>query len=73
MKPKQAFGLSVRIVGLLLIIFGLVYFLSGIVLVFDPNFKPNLAPAWHYFLDGVVSILISLYLLRGAPHIINFA
>jgi hypothetical protein len=73
MKPKQAFGIAVRIIGLILLIIALLYIASGFVVLFDPQFKPNLSPAWHYFLDGIVGVLISLYLLRGASHIVRFA
>ena len=73
MKPKEGFGIAVRIIGLILLILGAVYIASGFLLLFDPKFKPNVAPAWHYFLDGIIGVLISLYLLRGATHIVRFA
>jgi len=73
MKPKEGFGIAVRIIGLILLILGAVYIASGFLLLFDPKFKPNVAPAWHYFLDGIIGVLISLYLLRGATDIVRFA
>jgi hypothetical protein len=72
-KPRQAFGVTVRIIGLIVVLVAILYFISGFILLVDPNFRPNVSPAWHYFVDGVVAIVIGLYLLRGAPHIVRFA
>jgi hypothetical protein len=70
-KPKQIFGIVVRSIGVLLLILGALYVLSGVVVLISPNFKPNLSPAWHYFFIGIVGI--SLYFLRGATHLVRFA
>ena len=73
MTSKNAFGVAVRIVGLLVVLAAILYFLSGIVLLINPQFRPNVGPSWHYFLDGAIGLLIGLYLLRGAPNVILFA
>src|SRR5665213_1542427 len=73
MKPIEGFGIAVRIIGMILLILAALYIASGTVVLIDPKFKPNVSPAWHYFLVGIIGILISLYLLRGAPHIVRFA
>ena len=73
MKPKHAFGVAVRIIGLIVILVAVLYFISGFILLVDPHFRPNVSPAWHYLVDGVVEILVGLYLLRGARHIVRFA
>jgi hypothetical protein len=51
MKPKEAFGVAVRVVGLLIILVSVLYFVSAIIVFIDPTYRPNLAPAWHYFID----------------------
>jgi hypothetical protein len=33
----------------------------------------NLSPAWVYFAVGAVALLIGLYFLRGASHLVRFA
>jgi hypothetical protein len=73
MKPKHAFGVGVRILGLIVILVSILYFVSGVVVLIDPTFRPNVSPAWHYFVDGVVELVVGLYLLRGAAQIIHFA
>jgi hypothetical protein len=73
MKPRQAFGVVVRSVGLLFVLAALFYFLSGCIVLIDPNYRPNISPAWHYFMTGVVMFVIGLYTLRGAPRIVHFA
>jgi hypothetical protein len=69
MKPKQAFGVVVRTVGLILLIIGALYVVSGLIALFEPRYKP----AWPYFIIGTGGVLISLYLLRGGAHIVQFA
>jgi uncharacterized membrane protein HdeD (DUF308 family) len=73
MKPRQAFGVAVRVLGLIIILVSVLYFVSAFIVCFDPTYRPNLSPAWHYFIDAVVELLIGLYLLRGAPHIVRYA
>jgi hypothetical protein len=73
MKPKQAFGLAVRVIGLMVILVAVLYFVSAFVVLIDPTCRPNLSPSWQYFAAGVGNFLIGLYLLRGASHVVNFA
>jgi hypothetical protein len=73
MKPGQVFGIIIRTVGLLLFILSWLYVLSGVIVILIPDFKPNLQPSSHYFLSAAAWMVISLYLIRGAPHIVRFA
>ncbi len=73
MKPQQAFGVAVRVIGLIVVLVSILYLVSALVVCIDPTFRPNLPPAWHYLLDGVVELLVGLYLLRGAALVIRFA
>jgi uncharacterized membrane protein YhdT len=73
MKPRHAFGLAVRIVGLIVVLISVLYFVSTVIVCIDPTYRPNLSSAWHYFIDAVITLLIGLYFLRGAPHVIRFA
>ena len=65
--------MAVRVIGLIIILVSVLYFVSAFIVCIDPTYRPNLSPAWHYFIDAVVELLIGLYLLRGAPHIVRFA
>jgi H+/Cl- antiporter ClcA len=73
MKPRQAFGVAVRIIGLILVLVAILYFFSWFILLVDPDYRPNVSPAWHYLVTGVFAIVVGLYLLRGAPKIARFA
>jgi hypothetical protein len=73
MKPKDAFGVVVRTIGLILVFTGALYLLSALVVCVAPAFRPNLSPAWHYLAHGVIGGLFGLYFLRGAPGIVRFA
>lgn len=81
MKAKHIFGVLVRLVGLLTVIVGLYQSLElfdipiGIILgdtrTFDfSQWKTYFAQVgWH----SLLWLLLGLYLLRGAPHVIRFA
>lgn len=72
MKPRDWFGVMVRFVGVLALLGAVLYFQSALVAWIDPK-RPNIAPAWHYGLECFILLLTSLYLMRGAPHLIRFA
>jgi hypothetical protein len=73
MEPRQAFGVAVRVIGLLVSCAALLYFLSAIVQFFVPHYRSDAAPAWHYLLTGLVALALGAYLLRGARHVVRFA
>ena len=73
MQPKDAFGVVVRVIGLLVSCTSLLYLLSAVLLLFVPNYRADVSPAWHYLLSGIVCFVLGAYLLRGAPHIVRFA
>lgn len=67
MKAKEIFGIIVRVVGLLALVSGLgaAYAAFGML-----SFGRLLARALLY---GIPYLLVSLYLLRGAPHLVRFS
>ena len=73
MTPKHAFGVAVRVVGLVVLLAAVLYFISGVILLISPKYRPDVSPAWHYFLSGVIELITGLYLLRGAPFLVRFA
>jgi hypothetical protein len=73
MKPRQAFGVAVRVVGLIVALVGAYFLVCGLVLVVDPSYSSKLAPAWHYFVFGVLDFLAGYALIRGARQIVRVA
>jgi uncharacterized membrane protein HdeD (DUF308 family) len=73
MKPKQAFGVAVRVVGLIVALIGAYFLVCGVVLIIDPEYSVKLAPAWHFFVFGVIDLLAGYCLIRGVRHIVRFA
>jgi hypothetical protein len=67
MKSKDIFGIVVRVVGLLALLSGL----GGAYAAFSVfSFGRLLLRALLY---GIPYLAVSLYLLRGAPHLVRFA
>jgi len=63
MKPRDAFGLAVRIAGLV----SLLYVLAGTVLLI------GFGMPWQVLAKTIVWLLASAWLLRGAPQLVRFA
>jgi hypothetical protein len=70
MKPSEIFGLIIRVFGLILLPLSL-WYLAAALLIFVGVKGPH--DSIHYFLSGAVAAIFSIYLLRGAPHLIKFS
>jgi len=64
MKAKDVFGLVIRMLGVVGVLWGCSY-LVGV--------HPEGYTLYHYLVAGVVTLALGLYFLRGAPHIVRFA
>jgi uncharacterized membrane protein HdeD (DUF308 family) len=73
MKPKQAFGVGVRLVGLIVALVGIYFLVCGLVIFADPTYSTKVSPAWHYLLFGIVDLVIGLALIRGVQEVVRFA
>lgn len=72
MKPRDVFGIIVRVFGLALAFYAIWYFIYGIAtLAGMPEDEPGYLTA--YFLSGGFCLVMGLYLLRGAPALIRFS
>ena len=74
MKPKDVFGIIVRLLGLISLGYGLQYLLSWTFMTLRQSASP--AQGWggpDYLIIGLIYIPLGLFLLRGAPYVINFA
>lgn len=65
MTAPVAFGLTVRIAGLLVLLYGLNHLLSVIILLLSVG--SDVLPIRMPLITAVCGILIGYYLLRGAP------
>jgi hypothetical protein len=63
MKPPQLFALIVRVVGLL----SLLYMLGSTVLL------AGIGLSWLFAVKAILWLLLSLWLLRGAPGLVRFS
>ena len=72
MSPSNVFGIIVRVFGLSLLIYSVWYLSYGVAIGFAliDQQRTSIGP---YFLSGGVFLILSLYLLRGAPHVIRFS
>jgi len=71
MKPRDCFGVVIRTLGVLTPVGCALYIYSTIVAFVAP--PPNSSPAYQYIIVAVVLLIVGLYLLRGAPHLMRFA
>ncbi|MGA2445180.1 MAG: hypothetical protein ABSG50_07120 [Opitutaceae bacterium] len=63
MKSSDLFALAVRIVGLV----SLLYMIGSAVMLFGSGLP------FFLVVKEVIWLLVSIYLLRGAPHVVRFA
>jgi hypothetical protein len=45
MNERHAFGVAVRVIGVMVLLVAVLYVLSGIVILVDPHYVPNVSPA----------------------------
>jgi hypothetical protein len=69
MKPAEIFGIIVRTVGLVVVLFGLSQLYTAVLNLFLGPLEIVVAR----FPFGVAALLIGLWLLRGAKALIKFA
>jgi hypothetical protein len=73
MKPSQAFGVVVRVFGLLAWVASLVYVLSAVTVFVAPNYRSDAAPWAHYLFSAAIWFVIGWFLLRRAKRVVAFA
>jgi membrane protein YdbS with pleckstrin-like domain len=72
MKPKQAFGLAVRIAGLIVALIGAFLLTVGLVNTAEVIFFHGY-PRWQSLVFGAVFLLLGYLIIRCARHIVRFA
>lgn len=72
MRAEEWFALAVRVVGVVIFLYGVGYILDGSLFHLDFfNFQES-SPA-YYLIAGICYGFVGLYLMRGASHIVRFA
>lgn len=71
MKAKDVFGLVIRVLGVVGVLWGCFYLMS--VIYYLMGVHPEGYTLYHYLVAGVVTMALGIYFLRGAPHIVRFA
>jgi hypothetical protein len=72
MKPKDVFGIVVRTIGVILVLFSFVYFYGALAASFSPRLGQGAPPIYHIGF-GVILLMVGAYCLRGAPKIVDLA
>ncbi|MEN3365595.1 MAG: hypothetical protein V7606_2869 [Burkholderiales bacterium] len=72
MRPVEVFGIVVRVFGLSLLVYALWYLVYGVSTVLGLGGQAGSYQV-SYFISGFTFLILSLYLLRGAPHIVRFS
>jgi hypothetical protein len=72
MTSKDWFAVAVRIIGLIVIIEALRYIASAVI-VLARHPAGVAATVFDFSIPGVSGLVVGLYLLRGAPHVMRFA
>jgi hypothetical protein len=72
MKPRDLFGVGLRLLGVLFVVLGVVYGSSALITLLSPS-VPSPYSAIAYAASGLVCLCVGLYFLRGAPLVMRFA
>ena len=78
MKPRDAFGVAIRVFGLAILFVSALYLYSVLMVIFGSEVltaygRSETGGPLGYGLACLVTLLIAAYFLRGAPHLVRFA
>ncbi len=72
MKPNDVFGIIVRVFGLSILIYGIWNLVFGVATTMGVQ-ENEPGYGIEYFVSGFLFLILGLYLLRGAPHLLRYA
>lgn len=72
MLPHEWFGVALRIVGVVVSLYGLAYLLDSFLLRLGYFFHPD-THFTYYLIFGIAYIVAGACLIWGAPHIVRIA
>jgi hypothetical protein len=70
MKPSDVFGIILRVFGLSMTIYSFWSLLTTLSLLGVEGFD---TPTVWFFISEIGGLLLGIYLLRGAPHVVHFS
>jgi len=73
MQPPQAFGVAVRVVGLLGWLAAFFYAVSTFIAIVAPDYRAGIRPWWQYAFAAAVLFVVGWFLLRRADRLVAFA
>jgi hypothetical protein len=72
MSVEQWLGLALRIVGVIVLLYGVGYLVDGALFYLEYFNYPD-SSVNYYIVVGILYCAVGVYLLRGAPHVVRFA
>ena len=72
MRAKEWFELALRVVGVVVLLYGVGYLLDSSLFRLGYFSYPD-TTSGYYLIVGIAYTVVGLYLLRGAPHLVSFA
>jgi hypothetical protein len=72
MKVEDWFALAVRVIGVLILLYGIGYLLDSFLFRLG-YFNFSESSPGYYLIAGLSYVLVGMYLIRGASHLVRFA
>ena len=72
MRIEDWFALAVRVIGVVVFLYGVGYLLDSSLFRLGYFNYLDSSPG-YYMIAGISYVIVGLYLMRGAPHIVRFA
>ena len=72
MKPNDVFGIIVRVLGLSILVYGIWNLAFGVATAMGVQ-EHEAGYDIAYLVSGFLFLILGLYLLRGAPHLLHYA
>ena len=72
MRVEEWFALAVRVIGVVITLYGIGYLLDSLLFRLGYFNFPESSPA-YYAAAGLSYVFAGMYLIRGAPHVVRFA
>jgi hypothetical protein len=72
MTPKDWFAVGIRILGVVILIYGIWDLVNAGLLHYEYWKNPDTSSG-YYVIVGCATIIMGLYLAAGASHLVNFA
>ena len=72
MQPKATFQMAVRILGLIVMLYGLESLTEGLLIALGAS-QPHGATMGYWGGKGIIQLIIGAFMVRGSPDLVDFA